>query len=145
MRNRLWVLALSIAVPAFLGCGGNGASGGDCGDAAFIAWPNGTGPSQQIDLQICYHSQGSSTGCLIYNYDIPPIGDWENYTDIHFDPGCGTNEVDGSFVHDGTRYTFSGTLSGEVPLGDTIPSVLISEGTYMTETGAEQGDYDLLW
>jgi hypothetical protein len=151
MRSFFWTLALSVAALSSVAC--NKPVVESCGPGGFIF----TGATRVLTKQICFHSVQTIPlvgGCDIYNYRIPPKEDFSDYIDIFYDedPGCETNDLDGSFEHEftdaggavvrTTRFYLSGTAPGLPP--QSIGNQIIGEGDYNTDDG-EQGTFTLTW
>jgi hypothetical protein len=123
-----------------------------CG-AGFFSMSGATG---QFDREVCFHSLQtipSVDGCDVYNYRIPPEEDFSDYIDIFWDPdpGCETNDFDGSFEQEftdasgaviRTRFNLSGTSPGLPP--QKPANQVMGSGDYNTDDG-EQGTFTLTW
>ncbi len=145
MRMFSWALALCMTALSSLACNNGGVE--SCGPGGF----NFSGATGLLTKEICFHSLQTIPavgGCDVYNYRIPPKEDFSDYIDIFYDedPGCETNDFDGSFEQEftdasgtvirTTRFNLSGTSPGTPP--QTIGNQIIGEGNYNTDDG-EQG------
>jgi len=129
------------------------AAGERCGPGTFSF----SGTTGVVTREVCFHSLQtipSVDGCDIYNYRIPPAEDFSDYIDIFYDedPGCETNDFDGSFQHEFTdatgavirtaRFNLSGTSPGLPP--QAPGAQVMGGGDYNTDDG-EQGTFTLTW
>jgi len=146
MRIFSWTLALSVTALMLVGC--TNTAGEVCGTGAF----GFSGAAGSFSREVCFHSL-QTIDCDIYNYRIPPKEDFSDYIDIFWDPdpGCETNDFDGSFEHEftdstgairTTRFNLSGTSPGMPPQAPGLQ--LLGSGSYNTTDG-EQGTFELFW
>jgi len=153
MRIFSWTLALSVTALMSVGC--TNTAGEVCGPGTFSF----SGATGVVTRDVCFHPPvqtiPSVDGCDIYNYRIPPEEDFSDYIDIFWDedPGCETNDFDGSFEHDITdttsgavirtaRFNLSGTSPGLPP--QAPGNQVMGSGDYNTDDG-EQGTFTLTW
>lgn len=151
MRRFFSALALSATALVLFAC--NGTGGGVCGQGAFSF----SGATGSVMREVCFHSLQVIPvvdGCDVYNYRIPPKEDFSDYIDIFYDPdpGCETNDFDGSFEQEFTdtsgavirtaRFNLSGTTPGLPP--QAPGNQVIGSGNYNTDDG-EQGTFTLMW
>ncbi|MBT8464972.1 MAG: hypothetical protein KJO57_09810 [Deltaproteobacteria bacterium] len=151
MRIFLWTLGLSVTTLMLFGCANT--AGEVCGPGAFSF----SGATGLVTREVCFHSLQTIPavdGCDIYNYRISPEEDFSDYIDIFWDPdpGCETNDFDGSFEQAFTdasgavirtaRFNLSGTSPGLPP--QAPGNQVMGGGEYNTDDG-EQGTFTLTW